>query len=184
VCVCVSLCVSACAVCPLRRKQERVMTSAHLRMCGCSHGTLHAANSLCYNTVYMLCTLQLGFLTFKVHTSTFCVPLHTQRFVSPCFSSPCCMSRLPLITSYSSFGLASYCNVSNNVRYSETAFFLPSPTSCYLHRFLLGTPSWTCKLFSQLLLFTPLFTSYPPLLDSFNSLLLLCARRRWNWPSA
>jgi len=39
------------------------------------------------------------------------------------------MSPLPLITSYSSFVLASHCNVSNNIRYSETAFFssLPPP---------------------------------------------------------
>jgi hypothetical protein len=30
----------------------------------------------------------------------------------------------------------------------------------------------------------PLFPSCSHLLDSFNSLLLLCTRRRWNWPSA
>jgi hypothetical protein len=53
--VCVSVCVSVsvCAVCPLRRKQQCVMTGAHIRMSGSSHGTLHAANSLCYNSVYM-----------------------------------------------------------------------------------------------------------------------------------
>jgi hypothetical protein len=68
----------------------------------------------------------------KVHISVFCVLLHTQRFSLLTLLLLVACPPLPPITSYSSFILALYYHISNNVCYSETTSLPPFPRGILL----------------------------------------------------